>query len=115
VRAARKEIGTKHCDGAATEEVNTGQRGWKHKKAPDLAARMELCDQTRGRSIRPGRNPSQNEQAIYSGQSLAAAVAGAVSAERHGARLLDRWAWLIYLTVFRRCSAIDATVPSTLI
>jgi len=32
VRAARKEIGTKHCDGAATEEVNAGQRGWKTQK-----------------------------------------------------------------------------------
>jgi hypothetical protein len=55
-------------------------RGWrgkrvKYNKAPDLAARSALCDQTRGRSHKPGRKPSQNEQAIFR-PILAAAAAG---------------------------------------
>ena len=44
----RQALRTLHCDDAATEEVNAGQRGRvEYKKAPDLAA--ALCDQTRGR------------------------------------------------------------------
>jgi crossover junction endodeoxyribonuclease RuvC len=37
------------------------------------------------------------------------------AARSEAIRRLDRSAWLIYLTVFRRCSEIDATVPSTMI
>ncbi len=53
----------------------------EYKKAPDLAARRELCDQTRGRSYKPGRKPSQNEQAIFRPiLTAAAAEVGAAGA-----------------------------------
>ena len=37
----------------------------KYAKAPGLAARRALCGQTRGRSHKPRRKPSQNEKAIF--------------------------------------------------
>jgi hypothetical protein len=46
--------------GAAAIGAAGGMRV-KYKRAPDLAARRELCDQTRGRSCKLGTHPSQNE------------------------------------------------------
>ena len=71
------------CGNGATR-LRAWQRGRaEYKKAPDLAARRELSDQTRGRCRKLGGNQAKmNKQ--YSGQSWRAAVAG-VSAWHGGA------------------------------
>ena len=68
-----KQLVSLRLDQDVLRRLRAGQRSGRdesgiHKKAPDLAARRALCDQTRGRGRKLGGNQARmNKQ--YSGQS----------------------------------------------